>query len=205
MVTSGSGKRTVLFKLHLEGDIECSGLRMKELDRHSSVDSSYLYQDRYEIVHKLGAGSYSTIRLAKDRQDNVLVAINIIVSQYPKSRVDTENKTLQLLALGPKDYPRRAYDFDGPVPARWSNGWGKMSFFFNDYGSWKDNDRCGLVLRLLRERILNMMDKGEFHTEELPGTEKLLEGMLAYEPSQRISAKDAVGSEWINKLYRNYI
>lgn len=41
--------------------------------------------------------------------------------------------------------------------------------------------------------------KDEFDPEELSAIEKLLGGMLAYEPSQRISAKDAVASEWMQK------
>lgn len=39
----------------------------------------------------------------------------------------------------------------------------------------------------------------DFSSEEKSSIEKLLRGMLAYEPSQRLTAKEAAESEWMQR------
>lgn len=66
------------------------------------------YQDgRYEIIHKLGFGSYSTTWLAKDHQENRSVALKIIVASA--SRESIEAKVLRAISAGKQDHPGRRY------------------------------------------------------------------------------------------------
>lgn len=67
------------------------------------------HDNRYEIIHKLGAGSYSTVWLAKDHREDDLVAIKIIVSEYSKESIDTEIKALELLSTGSESHPGKLY------------------------------------------------------------------------------------------------
>lgn len=67
------------------------------------------YNDRYEIIHKLGYGSYSTVWLTKDLHKKDVVAMKIIVSEYSKETLGTEIKALNQLALGSKSHPGRSY------------------------------------------------------------------------------------------------
>jgi serine/threonine protein kinase len=64
------------------------------------------YHDgRYEVVHKLGFGSYSTIWLARDHLHNSFVALKIIVARgFQES---TESRVLRALASGNRDRPAR--------------------------------------------------------------------------------------------------
>lgn len=39
----------------------------------------------------------------------------------------------------------------------------------------------------------------EFSKEEMNCLEKLLRGTMAYEPTKRMTAKDAIASEWMQK------
>lgn len=54
-------------------------------------------KERYEIIHKLGFGSYSTIWLARDRQEGVNVAIKIGVAETDRPR---ESAMLSMLHAG---------------------------------------------------------------------------------------------------------
>lgn len=65
------------------------------------------YQDRYEIVHKLGFGSYSTVWLAKDHRENRFVALKIIVAG--EFQDNTEAKVLCALASGNPDHPGQSF------------------------------------------------------------------------------------------------
>lgn len=66
------------------------------------------YQEgRYEIIHKLGFGAYSTTWLAKDHQNNRLVALKIIVASA--SRESIEAKILRAISSGKNDHPGRHY------------------------------------------------------------------------------------------------
>ena len=67
------------------------------------------HDNRYEIIHKLGAGSYSTVWLAKDHREDDLVAIKILVSEYSKESIDIEIKALELLSAGSESHPGKLY------------------------------------------------------------------------------------------------
>ena len=43
------------------------------------------HNSRYEIIHKLGFGSYSTVWLAKDHLKSRFVALKIVVAKAPES------------------------------------------------------------------------------------------------------------------------
>lgn len=88
----------------------------------------------------------------------------------------------------------------GPLPKRWWDCWKNKSIFFNDDGSWKDNNgRHDPFSRPLSERISKMDRDKEFDLDEKLSIEKLLKGMLTYEPSERLTAKEAATSEWMRK------
>ncbi|OAT00558.1 serine/threonine protein kinase [Blastomyces dermatitidis ER-3] len=64
------------------------------------------YQNnRYEVVHKLGFGSYSTVWLAKNHDKSCFVALKIVVATvFEESR---EAKILTRLTLGKQNHPGR--------------------------------------------------------------------------------------------------
>ena len=66
------------------------------------------YNDgRYEVVHKLGYGSYSTVWLARDRLETRYVALKVLVAAaFEKS---SESKILRALTTGKRDHQGRAY------------------------------------------------------------------------------------------------
>ncbi|KAL2869725.1 kinase-like protein [Aspergillus lucknowensis] len=76
----------------------------------------------------------------------------------------------------------------------------KTDFFLED-GSWRtDTHRAHAPWsRSLRERLKLMGREGEFGSDEVACFEKLLRAMLPYEPSERITAGDAVRSEWMQR------
>jgi hypothetical protein len=66
------------------------------------------YHDgRYEVVHKLGFGSYSTVWLARDHLHNSFAALKIgVASAFQES---TESEVLRVLASGNQEHPGRPY------------------------------------------------------------------------------------------------
>lgn len=93
----------------------------------------------------------------------------------------------------------------GHIPDRWWEKWARRSDFFLEDKEWKqDTERAHApYFRPLAER-LTLMRGGdpktcEFTAAELKTLEELLREMLAYEPGDRISAGQAVGSEWMRQ------
>ncbi|KAL2018659.1 hypothetical protein VTK56DRAFT_494 [Thermocarpiscus australiensis] len=63
---------------------------------HPTVIGDTFHQCRYEVVHKLGFGGYSTIWLAQDKQLHRYVSLKILVAdEYSRS---DEGKILRLLS-----------------------------------------------------------------------------------------------------------
>jgi serine/threonine-protein kinase SRPK3 len=70
------------------------------------IGDQYL-DGRYEVVHKLGYGSYSTVWLAKDHLETRYVALKILIAAaFEKS---SESKILRVLSSGKPDHQGRAY------------------------------------------------------------------------------------------------
>ncbi|KZF25645.1 protein kinase [Xylona heveae TC161] len=65
------------------------------------------HDDRYEVVHKLGHGSYSTVWLAKDHLQARYVALKILVGAALEK--NSEGKVLRALSSCKTDHPGRAY------------------------------------------------------------------------------------------------
>ncbi|KAI9733991.1 MAG: hypothetical protein M1834_002648 [Cirrosporium novae-zelandiae] len=94
----------------------------------------------------------------------------------------------------------------GHLPKRWWEQWQQRTDFFLEDGAWKMDTNRGHAPypRPLSERLC-IMGRGEdpatceFCPEEMMCLEKLLGGMLGYEPSERITAGAAVASEWMEK------
>lgn len=61
------------------------------------------FNDRYEVVHKLGYGSYSTVWLAKDHLEAKYVAMKILIAATSKDC--SESKILRILNSGKPDHP----------------------------------------------------------------------------------------------------
>lgn len=53
---------------------------------------------RYQVIHKLGYGSYSTVWLFRDRKENRYAALKIVLAEA--SRTGLESKILQHLGAG---------------------------------------------------------------------------------------------------------
>lgn len=80
----------------------------------------------------------------------------------------------------------------GPLPKRLWDRWEKKGDFFLPNGSWKKDTNCAHApwSRPLGERLGLMGRQSEFGADEIVALENLLRGMLNYEPSQRITAKE---------------
>lgn len=87
----------------------------------------------------------------------------------------------------------------GPLPKRWWDKWQNRSIFFDESGSWKKNDRHGSTSWPLAKKMNYMERDEDFCPKEKRAVEELLERMLTYEPSERITAQEAVDSEWMRK------
>ena len=76
---------------------------------HPTYLGDKLYHGRYEIIHKLGYGSYSTVWLAMDhsQEQKRYVAIKILKAQAFSA--EEEIKCWQHLQDGPSDHPGRRY------------------------------------------------------------------------------------------------
>jgi hypothetical protein len=96
----------------------------------------------------------------------------------------------------------------GQPPVRWWNSWHKRSEFFKEDGSWVDDfSRISTpVFRRLRQRL---WDIGRGETEqtcgwdvaggELRALEDFLRAMMAFEPAERPTADQLLGSEYMVK------
>lgn len=87
----------------------------------------------------------------------------------------------------------------GPLPKRWWDIWQNKTIFFDESGSWKKNDRHSSTPWSLAKKMNYMERDEDFSPQERKAVEELLEKMLTYEPSERISAQDAIDSEWMRK------
>lgn len=66
------------------------------------------YRDgRYQVIHKLGYGSYSTVWLAQDHLKSRHVALKILVAAASEN--SSEGKILRALGSGHPEHPGRAY------------------------------------------------------------------------------------------------
>lgn len=89
---------------------------------HPTVIGETLCDGRYEIIHKLGYGGYSTIWLAHDQQRQRYVSLKILVAAASRDNADNESKILRLLSKGGLEHPGRRFiptlldqfSFDGP-------------------------------------------------------------------------------------------
>jgi serine/threonine-protein kinase SRPK3 len=64
------------------------------------------HNEQYEIVHKLGFGSYSTVWLARDQSKHEYVALKILVAE--NTHGSSEVKILRALSSGNPDHPGKA-------------------------------------------------------------------------------------------------
>lgn len=70
------------------------------------VDIGHTFQDRYEVVHKLGSGGSSTVWLARDRDSSRYVALKVIsavMSEHAESETRVQKELQQCLAQGSSD------------------------------------------------------------------------------------------------------
>ncbi|KAI9676570.1 MAG: hypothetical protein M1817_000729 [Caeruleum heppii] len=97
----------------------------------------------------------------------------------------------------------------GVLPSRWWKQWQKRPDYFLEDGSWNP-EFSGImspVTRPLNERLWGMgrgrrPEQCKFSTEEMASLERLLVGMLKYEPSERITAGEAVRSDYMTRWGR---
>ena len=71
--------------------------------QHISTMSSRFPNGRYRVIHKLGYGSYSTVWLARDQEENWYVALKIATAEVYKKSI--ESKILQHLRAGKSQSP----------------------------------------------------------------------------------------------------
>lgn len=100
----------------------------------------------------------------------------------------------------------------GRLPSRWWEKWEKRKeFFLDDDGSWNpDFQRIQTpIFRRLDRRLWDMgrgetAETSEFEIKqgELEDLESLLRGMLRYEPTERMTARQVVQSRYMDKWAR---
>ncbi|KAI1874183.1 uncharacterized protein JN550_002762 [Neoarthrinium moseri] len=94
----------------------------------------------------------------------------------------------------------------GRLPEHWWSSWGARRDYFLEDGCWDTNTTKMHEPRSrpLAER-LRIMGRGdgttssEFTTQELAAIDDLLGSMLTYEPTRRITAKDALDNRWMTQ------
>jgi serine/threonine protein kinase len=101
----------------------------------------------------------------------------------------------------------------GPLPRRWWDRWAGRGGFFENDGSWKRGgkgtripENCAPISWPLSRRMWEM-GRGETPENcewdvgggEMRALEDLLTGMLAFEPSERLTAEEVVNSEYMVK------
>jgi hypothetical protein len=87
---------------------------------HPTVIGDHFHDGRYEVVHKLGFGGYSTIWLARDKRLQCYVSLKILVAS--ESSKSTEGTILEMLRSGDSTHPGQRFtprllddfSFDGP-------------------------------------------------------------------------------------------
>lgn len=87
---------------------------------HPTVIGDHFHDGRYEVVHKLGFGGYSTIWLARDKHLERYVSLKILVAS--ESSKSTEGSILRMLYSGNSTHPGQQFiprlldefSFDGP-------------------------------------------------------------------------------------------
>ncbi|KFY91104.1 hypothetical protein V498_05693 [Pseudogymnoascus sp. VKM F-4517 (FW-2822)] len=87
---------------------------------HPTVIGDQFHNGRYEVVHKLGFGGYSTIWLAQDKHLQRYVSLEILVAT--ESSKSTEGRVLRMLCSGNSSHPGQwlmphlldEFLFDGP-------------------------------------------------------------------------------------------
>lgn len=92
----------------------------------------------------------------------------------------------------------------GKLPSRWWDQWQRRPDYFLEDGSWNPqfNGAMSPITRPLRERLWDMgrgqtPEQCEFSPEEFATLEKLLVKMLKYEPHERLTADEAMRSEYM--------
>ncbi|KAG8162661.1 hypothetical protein KVR01_007139 [Diaporthe batatas] len=98
----------------------------------------------------------------------------------------------------------------GVLPSRWWDKWANRGDFFNPDGSWIPASQLRRITtrisRPLRQRLWDM-GRGETPEDcewdvaggEMRALEELLRGMLAFEPTQRLTAEHVMASEYITR------
>lgn len=92
----------------------------------------------------------------------------------------------------------------GKLPRRWWDRWQKRSDYFLEDGSWNPDFKgiMSPVTRPLRKRLWDMgrsqgQEQCDFSSEELASLENLLMKMLTYEPCDRMTAVEAMQSDYM--------
>ncbi|KAF2087142.1 kinase-like protein, partial [Saccharata proteae CBS 121410] len=98
----------------------------------------------------------------------------------------------------------------GKLPERWMERWEEKDNWFLPNGEWrtgkmtKHRKYLPKPFRTFSERFAEMLDRynrdeGVIEAEEAACLEKLLRAMFALEPAERITAEEAVNSEWMQR------
>ena len=92
-----------------------------------------------------------------------------------------------------------------PLPPKMWRAWPNRPKFFKDHGSWQEGERPpeSESLTSLTDRLRGCTEEHEadskiygYCEEELRSLEMMLRSMLQYEPNARITAEQALRSEW---------
>jgi serine/threonine protein kinase len=89
-------------------------------------------------------------------------------------------------------------------PKHWWNRWGAQRRYFHPDGNWVQHPERKYVVDYLplAERVRVMRERdggGGFSSHELDTVKSLLSRMLMYNPAGRITAKEALKSEWMTQ------
>ena len=96
----------------------------------------------------------------------------------------------------------------GKPPEKWWKAWQKQHEFFNEDGTWLDEDVIDAnnwfqdaVWRPLKHRVTRntVRDGVPLADDERDALVAMLEGMLKYDPEERCTIEDVMRSEWMKK------
>ncbi|KAL8868266.1 MAG: hypothetical protein Q9174_005101 [Haloplaca sp. 1 TL-2023] len=96
----------------------------------------------------------------------------------------------------------------GQPPETWWKAWHKRHEFFNEDGTWLDEDVIDANNRFqdafsrpLKDRIISRTkrDGNPLADDEIDALVAMLEGMLKYDPEERSMIEDVMRSEWMKK------
>lgn len=164
---------------------------------------------RYEIIHKLGHGSFSTVWLARDSVAEKFVSLKVITANA--SGHSSEAQVLKSVHQNSLHHPGRTsvsslldeFLVEGPngnhrcLVCEAQDGRKKIEDVTEEYREVKP---LALRIKRMRSTPSAAREAEQLNEQDSIGLQKLLERCLRFEPEERATAEDILKMDWIQKL-----